>query len=68
MRQHRGWLTVTRIFYAATELEAAVPGRSHVFLLGEGNSAGQAALYLARRPARVTIKSMTLSKISRWTR
>ena len=43
------------IFYAATDLEAGVPGSSHVFVLGGGNSAGQAALYLARRYARVTI-------------
>jgi thioredoxin reductase (NADPH) len=43
------------IYYAATELEAGPPGSSHVFVLGGGNSAGQAALYLARRYARVTI-------------
>jgi thioredoxin reductase (NADPH) len=43
------------IYYAATDLEAGWPGSSHVFVLGGGNSAGQAALYLARRGARVTI-------------
>jgi thioredoxin reductase (NADPH) len=43
------------IFYAATDLEAGLSGSSHVFVLGGGNSAGQAALYLARRYARVTI-------------
>jgi thioredoxin reductase (NADPH) len=32
-----------------------LPVSSHVFVLGGGNSAGQAALYLARRYARVTI-------------
>jgi thioredoxin reductase (NADPH) len=43
------------IYYAATELEAGSSGSSHVFVLGGGNSAGQAALYLARRCPRVTI-------------
>ena len=43
------------IYYAATDLEAGLSGSSHVFVLGGGNSAGQAALYLARRYARVTI-------------
>jgi thioredoxin reductase (NADPH) len=43
------------IYYAATELEAASSSSSHVFVLGGGNSAGQAALYLARRCPRVTI-------------
>ena len=42
------------IYYAATDLEAG-SGSSHVFVLGGGNSAGQAALYLARRCPRVTI-------------
>jgi thioredoxin reductase (NADPH) len=43
------------IYYAATDLEAGSSSTSHVFVLGGGNSAGQAALYLARRYARVTI-------------
>jgi thioredoxin reductase (NADPH) len=43
------------IYYAATELEAGPSSSSHVFVLGGGNSAGQAALYLARRCPRVTI-------------
>jgi thioredoxin reductase (NADPH) len=43
------------IYYAATELEAGSSGSGHVFVLGGGNSAGQAALYLARRCPRVTI-------------
>ena len=43
------------IYYAATDLEAGSSSSSHVFVLGGGNSAGQAALYLARRYARVTI-------------
>ena len=43
------------IYYAATDLEAELSSISHVFVLGGGNSAGQAALYLTRRRARVTI-------------
>ena len=43
------------IYYAATDLEAGSSSSSHVIVLGGGNSAGQAALYLARRYARVTI-------------
>jgi thioredoxin reductase (NADPH) len=43
------------IYYAATDLEGGWPSTSHVFVLGGGNSAGQAALYLARRGARITI-------------
>lgn len=43
------------IYYAATDLEAGSSRSSHVVVLGGGNSAGQAALYLARRHARVTI-------------
>jgi thioredoxin reductase (NADPH) len=43
------------IYYAATDLEAGLSSASHVIVLGGGNSAGQAALYLARRGARVTI-------------
>jgi thioredoxin reductase (NADPH) len=43
------------IYYAATDLETAASDSSRVFVLGGGNSAGQAALYLARRHARVTI-------------
>jgi thioredoxin reductase (NADPH) len=43
------------IYYAATDLEAGVWSTGRVFVLGDGNSAGQAALYLARRCPRVTI-------------
>jgi thioredoxin reductase (NADPH) len=43
------------IYYAATDLEAGFSSGGRVFVLGGGNSAGQAALYLARRYARVTI-------------
>jgi thioredoxin reductase (NADPH) len=43
------------IFYAATDLEAkAVAGRS-VTIVGGANSAGQAALYLARHASDVTV-------------
>jgi thioredoxin reductase (NADPH) len=49
-----GRLEGAGIYYAATELEAG-DDSSHVFVLGGGNSAGQAALYLARRCPRVTI-------------
>ena len=43
------------IYFAATELEAALCAGGPVFVLGGGNSAGQAAIYLARRCTRVTI-------------
>ena len=43
------------IYYAATDLEAGSSPSNHVFVLGGGNSAGQAALYLSRRCPRVTI-------------
>ncbi len=43
------------IYYAATEIEAGACTLSPVIVLGGGNSAGQAALYLARRCGRVTI-------------
>ena len=53
------------IYYAATELEAGASSSSHVFVLGGGNSAGQAALYLSRQCPRVTIvvnqNSLTVS-------
>jgi thioredoxin reductase (NADPH) len=43
------------IYYAATDLEAGLCAGSPVVVLGGGNSAGQAALYLARRCPHVTI-------------
>ena len=43
------------IYYAATALEAGLCSASPVFVLGGGNSAGQAALFLARWCPRVTI-------------
>ncbi len=43
------------IYYAATDLEARVCGGTPVLVVGGGNSAGQAALYLAESNCRVTI-------------
>ena len=41
------------VFYAATEMEAQVCGGSEVAIVGGGNSAGQAAVFLAARVERV---------------
>ena len=43
------------VYYAATDLEARVCGGSPVLVIGGGNSAGQAALYLAQSKCAVTI-------------
>ena len=43
------------IYYAATELEARRCGSLPVAIIGGANSAGQAALFLARRCRRVTL-------------
>jgi thioredoxin reductase (NADPH) len=43
------------IYYAATDLEAGLCAGNPVIVLGGGNSAGQAALYLARQCPHVTI-------------
>lgn len=43
------------VYYAATDLEARVCGGTSVMVAGGGNSAGQAALYLAQNRCRVTI-------------
>ena len=43
------------IYYAATELEARVCGNNPVTVVGGGNSAGQAAIFLAQQGAKVTI-------------
>jgi thioredoxin reductase (NADPH) len=43
------------IYYAATDLEARVCRGQPVVVLGGGNSAGQAALFLAQQDAHVTI-------------
>ncbi len=43
------------VYYAATDLEVRVCSGSSVFVIGGGNSAGQAAIYLAENNCRVTI-------------
>src|SRR5271170_5755033 len=43
------------VYYAATDLEARVCGGAPVVVVGGGNSAGQAAIYLAQSNCAVTI-------------
>jgi len=43
------------VFYGSSVGEAQACAGKHVFVVGGGNSAGQAALYLARHASRVTI-------------
>ncbi|MHB8235022.1 MAG: FAD-dependent oxidoreductase [Solirubrobacteraceae bacterium] len=43
------------VYYAATDLEARVCGGSSVLVIGGGNSAGQAAIYLAENNCAVTL-------------
>jgi thioredoxin reductase (NADPH) len=43
------------IYYAATDLEARVCDGSSVLVIGGGNSAGQAAIYLGQHNCKVTI-------------
>ncbi len=43
------------VYYAATDLEARVCAGAPVVVIGGGNSAGQAAIYLAQNNCRVTI-------------
>lgn len=52
------------VFYAATELEARMCGSSPVVVVGGGNSAGQAALFLAESgsPVTVVIRGSDLGK------
>ena len=45
----------TSVFYAATEIEARVCGGDPVAVVGGGNSAGQASLFLADRAAHVQL-------------
>lgn len=43
------------VYYAATDLEARVCGGHDVVVVGAGNSAGQAAIYLAQQGSAVTL-------------
>lgn len=43
------------LFYGAGASEAPLCGGEHVFIVGGGNSAGQAAMYLSRYAAKVTM-------------
>jgi thioredoxin reductase (NADPH) len=43
------------VYYAATDLEARVCGGSRVMVIGGGNSAGQAAIYLSQSECGVTL-------------
>ena len=43
------------VYYAATDLEARVCNGSSVLVIGGGNSAGQAAIYLGENSCRVTL-------------
>ena len=43
------------VYYAATQMEAAVCGGSTVIVCGGGNSAGQAAMYLSGKAERVLL-------------
>ncbi|SFN82092.1 thioredoxin reductase (NADPH) [Geodermatophilus obscurus] len=43
------------VFYGAAVSEAPAMGGRHVFVVGGGNSAGQAAVYLSRHAERVTL-------------
>lgn len=57
------------VYYAATDMEANVCGGRPVTVVGGGNSAGQAAIFLAQRgsPVRIAIRGDDLSaKMSRY--
>jgi thioredoxin reductase (NADPH) len=48
-------LTGLGVYYAATAMEAAMCEHSNVAIVGGGNSAGQAAMFLSRKVSRVTL-------------
>src|SRR3954454_15370415 len=48
-------LTGLGVYYAATPMEAEMCSGSHVAIVGGGNSAGQAAVFLSRHVRRVTL-------------
>jgi Thioredoxin reductase len=50
-----GRLEGVSVYYAATEIEARLCAGDPVAVIGGGNSAGQAALFLARHAAHVTL-------------
>jgi thioredoxin reductase (NADPH) len=52
------------VYYAATELEARVCGGTSVIVVGGGNSAGQAAIFLAQQgsPVRLVIRRDALTE------
>ena len=56
------------IFYAATELEARQCGGSPVMVVGGGNSAGQAAVFLADKGSAVTVLIRTADLNARMSR
>jgi thioredoxin reductase (NADPH) len=48
-------LTGLGVYYAATQMEAQMCKDSHVAIVGGGNSAGQAAMFLSRNVRQVTL-------------
>jgi thioredoxin reductase (NADPH) len=48
-------LTGIGVYYAATPMEAQMCGGSHVAIVGGGNSAGQAAMFLSRSVRQVSL-------------
>ena len=52
------------VYYAATDMEARMCGASPVVIVGGGNSAGQAAIFLSQRrcPVTLVIRSSDLGK------
>lgn len=52
---HRARFEGVGVYYGATHVEAQLCGADEVIIVGGGNSAGQAAVYLARTARRVSI-------------